>query len=71
MSLDAQQRLYQQAAEEADAETFGWLVSAGYLHHDLRAENAAGVTRMSRLSAALGVLMVVQTLAWLAALAVD
>jgi hypothetical protein len=64
-------RLYYRAAEEADAGTLGWLVSAGYLYHDLRAENAASVTRMSRLSAALGVLMVVQTLAWLAALAVD
>ena len=49
----------------------GWLVSAGYLFHDLRAENAASITRMSRLSAALGALMVVQTLAWLAALAVN
>jgi hypothetical protein len=64
-------QLYQQAAEEADAETLGWLVSAGYLYHDLRAENAISITRMSRLSAALGVLMVLQTLAWLAALAVN
>ncbi|HUJ33909.1 MAG TPA: hypothetical protein VLW51_01780 [Solirubrobacteraceae bacterium] len=62
-------RLYYRAAEEADAGTLGWLVSAGYLHHDLRA--AGSVTRMSQLSAALGVLMVVQTLAWLAALAVN
>jgi len=64
-------QLYSQAAEEADAETLGWLVSAGYLYHDLRAENGASITRMSQLSAALGVLMVLQTLAWLAALAVN
>ena len=64
-------QLYQRAAEEADAETLGWLATAGYLYHDLRAENAASVTRMSQLSAALGALMVVQTLAWLAALAVN
>jgi hypothetical protein len=64
-------QLYQRAAEEADADTLGWLATAGYLYHDLRAENAASVTRMSQLSAALGILMVVQTLAWLAALAVN
>jgi hypothetical protein len=64
-------RLYYQAAEEADEGTLGWLVSAGYLDHDLRAENARSITRMSQLSAALWSLMVLQTLAWLAALAVD
>ena len=64
-------QLYRQAAEEADADTLGWLASAGYGYQDLRAENANSAARMSRLSAALGVLMVLQTLAWLAALAVD
>jgi hypothetical protein len=62
--------LYEQAAAEADAGTLGWLASAGYLHQALREENTARVRRMSRISGALGVLMVVQTLAWLAGLAV-
>lgn len=46
------------------------LAEAGYGYQALRNRNAAKVRRMSRLSGALGVLMVVQTLAWLAALAV-
>jgi hypothetical protein len=62
--------LYEQAAREAPADTLGWLAEAGYGYQALREKNAAKVRRMSRLSGALGVLMVVQTLAWLAALAV-
>lgn len=42
-------QLYKQAAAEADADTLGWLVSAGYLYHDLQAENGASITRMSQL----------------------
>ena len=63
--------LYEQAATEAEADTLGWLASAGFGYQALRAENAVKVQRMSWLSGLLGVLMVVQTLAWLAALAVD
>jgi hypothetical protein len=63
--------LYEQAAAEANAGTLGWLASAGYLYQALREENAARVRWMSRISGALGVLMVVQMLAWLAGLAVD
>jgi hypothetical protein len=63
--------LYQQALAEAEADTLGWLAAAGYGYQTLREENAAKVQRMSWLSGTLGVLMVVQTLAWLAALAVD
>jgi hypothetical protein len=37
----------------------------------LREKNAGRVTWMSQISGALGVLMVLQTLAWLAGLAVD
>ena len=73
-AIDARElydHFYAQAADEADADTLGWLASAGYLYQELRAENAASVTRMSQLSAALGVLMILQTLAWLAALAVN
>jgi hypothetical protein len=62
--------LYEQATSEADAETLGWLAVAGYSYQALRSENFRRVTWMSRLSAALGILMVAQTLAWLTALAV-
>jgi hypothetical protein len=63
--------LYEQASAEAADDTLGWLATAGYSYQALREENAPKVRRMSWLSGALGVLMVVQTLAWLAALAVD
>jgi len=61
--------LYEQATAERDGDELGWLVTAGYCYQDLRAENAATIARMSRLSASVGILMVVQTLAWLTALA--
>ena len=54
-----------------DAGTLGWLAAAGYGYQALRVENAQKVRLMSRISGALGVLMVVQTLAWLAGLAVE
>jgi hypothetical protein len=63
--------LYDQALAEAKTDTLGWLAAAGYGYQDLREENAAKVSCMSWLSGALGVLMVVQTLAWLTALAVN
>jgi hypothetical protein len=72
-AIDARElydELYEQAAREAPADTLGWLAEAGYGYQALRTKNAAKVRRMSRLSGALGVLMVVKTLAWLAALAV-
>jgi hypothetical protein len=60
--------LYDQASAEAQADTLGWLAAAGYGYQKLRAENAA---KVRRLSGALGVLMVAQTLSWLAALVVS
>lgn len=63
--------LYRQAVDEADDETLGWLAGAGYLYQDLREENKDRVKAMSWLSGGLGVLMVLQTLFWLAALALD
>jgi hypothetical protein len=63
--------LYEQASAEAAADTLGWLAAAGYGFQRLREENSRRVRQMSWLSGALGVLMVLQTLAWLAALAVD
>jgi hypothetical protein len=47
----------------------GGLATAGYSYQALRDENASKVRIMSGLSGALGVLMIAQTLAWLAALA--
>jgi hypothetical protein len=73
-SVDARElhaELYDQANAEADAGTLGWLAGAGYGYQALRERNAGRVTWMSRISGALGVLMVLQTLAWLADLAVD
>jgi hypothetical protein len=73
-SVDAPQlydELYEQAAAEAEKGTFGWLAAAGYGYQALREENASRVRWMSRASGALGGLMVLQTLAWLAGLAVD
>jgi hypothetical protein len=70
-AIDARElygELYEQALAEADADT---LAAAGFGYQKLREENTARVRRMSLLSGALGVLMVLQTLAWLAALAVD
>jgi hypothetical protein len=63
--------LYEQAASEAQADTLGWLAAAGYGYQRLRAENAMKVGRMSLLSSALSVLMIAQTLSWLAALVVS
>jgi hypothetical protein len=62
--------LYEQASADAAADTLGWLAAAGYSFQTLREENSERVRRMSWLSGALGVLMVLQTLLWLAALAV-
>ncbi|MHB8690039.1 MAG: hypothetical protein ACYDHH_02220 [Solirubrobacteraceae bacterium] len=72
-AIDAQdlyEDLYDQAAAEAENDTLGWLAIAGYSYQAIRNENAQKVQRMSWLSGALGVLMVAQTFAWLAALAI-
>jgi hypothetical protein len=58
--------LYEQAANEAAEGTLGWLAGAAYGYQGLHDENAKRVRRMSRLSNALGILMVVQTVAALA-----
>jgi len=63
--------LYDQAAADAESDALVWLATAGYSYQALREENAAKVRWMSLLSGVLGVLMVLQTLAWLAALAID
>lgn len=68
---DLYDQLFAQAAAEAASDTLGWLAAAGFGYQALREENARTVKRMSLLSGILGVLMVAQTVAWLAALAVD
>ena len=68
-AVDARE-LYEQASAEADADTLGWLAAAGYGYQSLREENADKVRLMSLLSGAVGILMIAQTIAWLAALAV-
>jgi hypothetical protein len=60
-----------QADAEADNDNLGWLVEAGYGYQAIRDENTKTVRLMSRLSGVLGTLMIVQTFAWLAALAVE
>lgn len=60
--------LYEQAARESEAGTLGWLVSAAFGYQRLRAVNSVRVRRMGWLLTALGALMVLQTLFWLAAL---
>jgi hypothetical protein len=69
-AVDLYKELYPQAAAEADADTLGWLASAGFGYQNLRAVNHKKVQIMSALSGLLGVLMVFQTLAWIAALAI-
>lgn len=63
--------LYEQASAEADTDTLGWLAAAGYGYQALREENAGKVRLMSWLSGAVGILMIAQTISWLAALAVE
>jgi len=71
-AMDAR-KLYDQLSGQAAAEAPGasdWLARAGFAHQVLHDENAERVRRMSWLSGLLAVLMVCQTLAWLAALVV-
>ena len=60
--------LFDQASAEAEHDTLGWLAAAAFGYQDLRVENAGRVRWMSRLSGLLGILMVAQTILWLAAL---
>lgn len=65
---DLYAELYDEAAQEADRDTLGWLVSAGYGYHNLRRANTKRVRIMGFLLTLLGALMVLQTLFWLVAL---
>lgn len=68
---DLYSQLYAEAATESESDTLGWLAAAGFGYQALREENAKRVRVMSWLSGTLGILMIVQTISWLAALAVE
>jgi hypothetical protein len=63
-------QLSRRAAAEAGTDDLAWLVQAGYSYQAVCELNEGKVRSMSWLSGVLGVLMIVQTLAWLAALMV-
>jgi hypothetical protein len=63
--------LYDQAAAESEAGTLGWLAAAGFGYQELRTSNATRVRRMTAISGVLAALTVLQTLFWLAAIAVQ
>jgi hypothetical protein len=72
-SIDARELydgLSQRAFAEAGSEDLGWLVQAGFSYQAVCEVNEGKVRLISWLSGALGLLMIVQTLAWLAALVV-
>lgn len=60
--------LYSQAAEEALEGSSGWLATAGYSYQEVQEQNKPRVLWLSRLSGAIGMLMVTQTVLWLLAL---
>lgn len=63
---DSMRRLDAARVDSADR-----TVAVGLAHQEVREENESRVRRMSALSGALAMLMVVQTLAWIAVLVVD
>lgn len=63
--------LYDQAFEEAEGDTLGWLAAAGFGFQKIRKENEGRVQWLTALSAVLSVVLVAQTLLWLAALGLD
>jgi hypothetical protein len=63
--------LFERATDDAEAGTLGWLAAAGYGYQRLREQNARKVRWMALLSGAVGLLMIAQTVSWLAALALE
>jgi hypothetical protein len=61
-------QLYTQVRSEVRDDSAEWLAAAGFGYDRLRGRNARRVKLMSALSTALAVLMVLQTLAWIAEL---
>ncbi len=68
---DLYNQLYERASAEAHDDELSWLAEAGYSYQAMCETNERKVRLMSWLSGALGILMISQTLAWLAALAVQ
>jgi hypothetical protein len=58
-------RLNAQAKKEAAEDTLGWLATVGFTYEEMRRKNMEKVLLISRMSAALGVVMIVQTLLWI------
>ena len=67
---DLYNQLYRRVSAEAHDDGLSWLAEAGYSYQAMREMNERKVRLMSWLSGALGVLMIAQTLAWLASLVV-
>jgi hypothetical protein len=68
---DLYRELYPRAAKEAAEDTLGWLAAAGFGYQSLREENAGRVSTMSKLSAGLAILLIVQTVSSLVLLGLD
>lgn len=64
----AHARLARRAAQATTATARDWLLDAAHMHEELVAWNAPTELRMSRCSGGIAVLLVVQSVAWLAAL---
>lgn len=58
------------AAREAEARTLYWLETVSLLHQERQLHNRRAVDRLTRLSAALGVVTTVQSLLWIVAIGV-
>jgi hypothetical protein len=67
---DLYNQLYRRASAEAHDDRLSWLAEAGYGYQAMCERNERKVRFMSRLSGALDILMIAQTLAWLVALVV-
>jgi hypothetical protein len=65
---DLYEQLYPLALEDTRLDSLGWLAAAGFGYQEMQQQNDRRVVWLSRLSAALGVLMVAQTVLWLLAL---
>jgi hypothetical protein len=68
---DLYNQLYERASAEAHDDALSWLAEAGYSYQAICEENTRKVRLMSWCSGALSILMIAQTLAWLAILAVE
>jgi hypothetical protein len=68
---DLYNQLYERASAEAHDDALSWLAEAGYSYQEICEENTRKVRLMSWFSGTLSILMIAQTMAWLATLAVE